>query len=1077
MRLLGDRFVIDGVTAIDLATGTPVRLTIEDGCPRAALRERDRVCTELAGIRHPLLLPLVDFGLAAGRWFEAHAAAPPLRASRDVSRSAALHLVRFLHARGLGGDTAAVSGHLRPAIDGPRVAWRPLGVMLVIRSSIDAIRAVMEAHGPPGVTRVTICGPPGSGLRTARLLLARAARLAGFVPVDRHAVQVTPGIAHALEGRHLCVADWLSADDSLPPVLARAAAASNRRHVWIRFRREPPCGSHAAALEPLTVAEMRAMIYRDPCLGPHIEEVDAVTRLANGLPGYAIDALTRVRGERAGALWVHEVAPEYVATPAGTSCLNPNTSADAGVTRLARVVEAARALLARGRHGRAERLLQRACIALAARGATDRAAAAACELGELRLARGRPADAREAFDRARIWARDAGVIRRTLLGAASALRDEARLDEAEAPLRSLLSSEADGVADLRARRLLTDLLLRKGQVDAAWQTIAPLVDPVRASHTCAVSRPADAHALAIGADVCRRRGDVTNALRIAAEAMRRLPADDPASGCEILLSALVIYGMVGHADDVRRCAAGAIREARAARSPVLRVRATALAAAALRACGVEPRRSQTDRLLAAAGKLPPLHAADVRAALTGNSEGDARATHPSAVELLESFTDIAHEAAGEAAALGAIAGRVATILEATSVRVHLAHPRRVVAAHGRAWADERLATHVFDSGAPAWRDGVTAETAEPVRAAGATIGCVTVRWVAGTTPSADRQREVLRVAGAACAPLLRELEPRRVAVAPGPHPDDLLGCGPTADQLREAIRRAALAPFSVLIEGESGSGKELAARAIHVHSSRRGRRLCAVNCAALTEDLLEAELFGHARGAFTGAMTDRAGLFEDADGGTVFLDEVGELSPRAQAKLLRVLQEGEVRRVGESLPRKVDVRIVAATNRRLEHEVDAGRFRADLRFRLDVIRVQIPPLRERPDEIAGLAERIWSEAATRVGTRATLSADLLAALARYDWPGNVRELQNVLAALAVNAPRRGRVPASLLPPHVASLASRAPIDFDGARLDFERRFVRAALARAGGQKRRAAAQLGVSRQGLAKMMKRLGIGE
>ena len=134
-------------------------------------------------------------------------------------------------------------------------------------------------------------------------------------------------------------------------------------------------------------------------------------------------------------------------------------------------------------------------------------------------------------------------------------------------------------------------------------------------------------------------------------------------------------------------------------------------------------------------------------------------------------------------------------------------------------------------------------------------------------------------------------------------PDDLLGRGAAAERVREAIRRAAAAPFPVLIEGESGSGKELVARAIHARSARRARRFCAVNCAALTDDLLEAELFGHARGAFTGAIGERAGLFEDAHGGTLFLDEVGELSPRAQAKLLRVLQEGEVRRVGENMPR------------------------------------------------------------------------------------------------------------------------------------------------------------------------------
>jgi transcriptional regulator with PAS, ATPase and Fis domain len=293
--------------------------------------------------------------------------------------------------------------------------------------------------------------------------------------------------------------------------------------------------------------------------------------------------------------------------------------------------------------------------------------------------------------------------------------------------------------------------------------------------------------------------------------------------------------------------------------------------------------------------------------------------------------------------------------------------------------------------------------------------------------------------------------------------------------VRDAIRRAAVAPYPVLIEGESGSGKELVARAIHARGPRRARRFCAVNCAALTDDLLEAELFGHAKGAFTGAVGERAGLFEEADQGTLFLDEAGELTPRAQAKLLRALQEGEVRRIGENMPRKVDARVVAATNRSLEEDVRAGRFRADLRFRLDVIRIPIPPLRDRPDEVPWLVERLWLEAAARVGTRATVGDEVVAALARYDWPGNVRELQNVIASLAVHAPRRGRVPASLLPRHIAAAAGDQACGFEEARVEFERRFIRAALARAGGRRTTAAAQLGVSRQGLAKIMKRLGI--
>jgi DNA-binding NtrC family response regulator len=175
------------------------------------------------------------------------------------------------------------------------------------------------------------------------------------------------------------------------------------------------------------------------------------------------------------------------------------------------------------------------------------------------------------------------------------------------------------------------------------------------------------------------------------------------------------------------------------------------------------------------------------------------------------------------------------------------------------------------------------------------------------------------------------------------------------------------------------------------------------------------------------------------------------------------------------MPRKVDARVVAATNRSLEDDVRAGRFRADLRFRLDVIRIPVPPLRERADEVPWLAERIWSEAAQRGRDARDARRGVVGGAARYDWPGNVRELQNVMASLAVHAPRRGRVPASLLPAQIAGASLHRPVGFDEARLDFERRFVRAALARAGGSKSTAAAQLGVSRQGLSKILKRLGI--
>ncbi|MEM9380299.1 MAG: sigma-54 dependent transcriptional regulator [Planctomycetota bacterium] len=224
----------------------------------------------------------------------------------------------------------------------------------------------------------------------------------------------------------------------------------------------------------------------------------------------------------------------------------------------------------------------------------------------------------------------------------------------------------------------------------------------------------------------------------------------------------------------------------------------------------------------------------------------------------------------------------------------------------------------------------------------------------------------------------------------------MLGASPAMQEVYALIERVAPSDVPVLIQGETGTGKELVARALHENSARRDHRLLAENCAAVPENLLESELFGHKKGAFTGAVEDRPGHFVAADGGTVFLDEIGDMPLPMQAKLLRVLQDGEVRPVGSNATRRVDVRIVAATHRDLPTAVRDGAFREDLLFRLNVITIHLPPLREREGDVARIARGLLPGIAEEVGRPATLSEEALGALKAWRWPGNVRELENEL---------------------------------------------------------------------------------
>ena len=295
------------------------------------------------------------------------------------------------------------------------------------------------------------------------------------------------------------------------------------------------------------------------------------------------------------------------------------------------------------------------------------------------------------------------------------------------------------------------------------------------------------------------------------------------------------------------------------------------------------------------------------------------------------------------------------------------------------------------------------------------------------------------------------------------------------------VARVAEHSTTVLITGESGTGKEVIARAVHRASPRAGRAFVAINCAAIPESLLESELFGHVRGAFTGATADKAGLFESADGGTLLLDEIGEMPQSLQAKLLRVLQESEIRRVGDHRTRKVNVRVLAATARDLEGDAAAGRFREDLYYRLAVVTVQLPPLRERRDDIAPLARHFAARLGQRLGRKTELAPDALDWLAEQEWRGNVRELENAVERAAVLSDRPVLEAQDFQQPREAGkgAAGAAPVPPGGTLQDHvdqaEASAIRAALAACDGNRREAAKRLGVSVRTLFYKMERLGI--
>jgi DNA-binding NtrC family response regulator len=869
--------------------------------------------------------------------------------------------------------------------------------------------------------------------------LAREVRLRGFVPVSVSMMRRHPHLTRSLGGRSVVMFD--------------TAAETN-----------DPAGTLCLSILQLLAAPPRAV--------------------------FAISA-----GRPAGSLAVVQAAerrPMY------------GGPARAPVLPLAPLVKDARAvtwldegcrLMRRGRHAAAERSFRAALAAFERRGDAFRSADVAMTLGRLLLARGRTADAEDQFSGARekfqgVGAASAAASASVFAGLAQT--DAGQFERADVTLRAAFTA-TNALAhgdEAQSIRLAGVALARNaywqgrfaegvqllqtvdhGDCPRYWSLLAKL--HLAAAHSESACHCANRARDALGA---RPEADLESVVRTAQARVQARLGD---------MEALCLHVRAG------------IEAARAARLPlqILRLRLTLIeglldagfqsraraagrAVAALsRATLPRPLRDRVQRVSGRLADASPLErrVRDDRPTFSHESGSAFHVDHTDRVAELLSACQAVDD---ERAALHAVANLVRKQLGAVAVGIFGVAPGVPTQYAGAGSISTTLARRCMELGQPMapaqGEDGI--EGAAPVVHLGRIIGAVACRW---TLEGPRGSHDVLafpRIAAAACAPVLQILLERQSLPAPEASTDGsaLIGVSASIQDVRRSIARAANAPFTVLIEGESGAGKELVANAIHRAGCRRDKALRALNCAALTEELVDSELFGHAKGAFTGALTERLGLFESAEGGTVFLDEVGELSTRAQAKLLRTLQEGEIRRIGENFTRPIDARVIAATNRSLAGEAQAGRFRQDLLYRLDVIRITVPPLRERVEDVPLLACRFWRDATERIGSKAVLGQAALAALARYDWPGNVRELQNVLASLAVSVPGRGVVPASAMP---AAIARAGKVDaretLDAARRQFEERFVRAALARSAGHRGHTASALGVSRQGLAKLMQRL----
>lgn len=1097
MELIADRFVaIEGCRVVDLATGHAVQFVIGTAGGESEQVRWAARCRVLQNLHHQCIARLVDYGaIGESQRFEAWGCGARFVGAGAERERALVRAAAFLRARGLTvGRAAAVSIHRGPvtsravyllceeagypAAEVAACDELPLdvcGLATIDRGVVAPLDEVFyfTRHARPQI--IGLFGPPGSGKKTVALELARSARLQGVIPVSYLLatdlkLPVDRSVCLIGEAQHRSV--WRT--------LLDASIRWPRPHIMIVTAHEEVRGVPGVGLASVPEAVLAGAVRPHGLPPPLLKRVHRAAVQAQGLPLVTEHAAPNEPRPSRGRARLYAV-------PGDLSPIRERMAT--GV----RWIEA-------GRHRPGVRLLRRSIGALVRREDWAHARDGSLALAAGLLRHGRPGEAQVVLDDARRYGGRMGddiafVDLATMHGLACI--DLVKLSQAESGLGGAVAAAQAAGDTARAESAslaLARCLLWQGNYGDAASALGAAGDQ-------RIPRLRLSARLAVGC------GDLPGAMAAAAEAVdhARGTGDARAKAAAGYTTAFV-HLAVGDLDAVSRATGDLLASARAARDPLRAVRVRLVLAE------VERRRGRravagrvVDRLLALDNRLPPLlrvrcqllrdllareaapedtvarHVAATglgglalcvpRADPTGNSGLD-----PLAREVVE-ILRLCQTADEETRVLTALCERLRQHLHAAAVAFVTgdgARPTCLASAGARPDFSVALRSMATGVAIAPHRCENRIEGAAPVQYGGAVLAALAARWTIGSPYDLSQAGRVLEMAAAASAPLVagaRFHQARAVAPVLG----EILGMTPIVEELRRLVERAALAPFPVLIGGESGSGKELVARAIHRCGPRRSRPFCTVNCAALPDDLVESELFGHARGAFTGAFADRAGVFEEAHTGTLFLDEVGELSARAQAKVLRVLQEGELRRVGENVPRRIDVRLVAATNRDLAAEVSAGRFRLDLSYRLDVIRVAVPPLRERAEDVPMLVDHFWREATARMGSRATLAPATVARLVQYAWPGNVREVQNVLASLAVRCPKRGIVPPTALPPQFAAGREADAVRLDEARRLFEARFVREALLRTAGHRARAARELGVSRQGLTKLMVRLGI--